>query len=80
MAIEVILHIQNSDPVLGEINELPDSKDTILKVSNPRQRDGKDLIYLNSNVVTVYWPIQQLTFLEILPSGEEEQIVGFVRE
>jgi hypothetical protein len=80
MAIEVILHIQNSDPVLGEIDELPDSKDTILKVSNPRQRDGKDLIYLNSNVVTVFWPIQQLTFLEILPSGEEEQIVGFVRE
>jgi hypothetical protein len=80
MAIEVILHIQNSDPVLGEIDELPDSKDTILKVSNPRQRDGKDIIYLNSNVVTVYWPIQNLTFLEILPSGEEEQIVGFVRE
>jgi hypothetical protein len=80
MAIEVILHIQNSDPVLGEIDELPDSKDTILRVSNPRQRDGKDLIFLNSNVVTVYWPIQQITFLEILPSGEDEQIVGFVRE
>jgi len=80
MAIEVILHIHNSDPVLGEIDELPDPKDTLLKVSNPRQRDGKDLHYLQLNVVTVFWPIQQLTFLEVLPSEEEEQIVGFVRE
>jgi hypothetical protein len=80
MAIEVILHIHNSDPVLGEIDELPDPKDTILKVSNPRQRDGKDLHYLQINVVTVLWPIQQLTFIEILPSEEEERIVGFVRE
>jgi hypothetical protein len=80
MAIEVILHIQNSDPVLGEIDEIPDPKDTILKVSNPRFRDGKDIHYLQANVVTVLWPIQQLTFIEILPSGEEESIVGFVRE
>jgi hypothetical protein len=80
MAIEVILHIQNSDPVLGEIDELPDSKDTLLKVSNPRFRDGKDIHYLQANVVTVLWPVQQLTFIEILPSEEEESIVGFVRE
>jgi hypothetical protein len=80
MAIEVILHIQNSDPVLGEIDEIPDPKDTILKVSNPRFRDGKDIHYLQTNVVTVLWPIQQLTFIEVLPSEEEESIVGFVRE
>ena len=80
MAIDVILHIRNSDPVLCELDELPDPKDTILKVTNPRQRDGKDLHYLQNNVVTVIWPIQQLTFIEVLPSEEEERIVGFVRE
>lgn len=80
MAIEVILHIHNSDPVLGEIDELPSPDDTLLKVSNPRQRDGKDIHYLQANVVTCLWPIQQITFIEILPSEEEERIVGFVRE
>jgi len=80
MAIEVILHIQNSDPILGEIDELPDPKDTILKVYNPRQKDGKELHYIQNNVVMVYWPIQQLTFIEILPGEEEERIIGFVRE
>jgi hypothetical protein len=67
MAIEVILHIQNSDPVLGEIDEMPGPRDTHLKVN-------KD------NVVTVLWPIQQLTFIEILPGQDEQRIIGFVRE
>jgi len=80
MAIEVILHFQSADPILGEIDELPESTDTLLKITNPRQRDGKDLHYLNNNVVTVYWPTHQVTFIEILPSETEEQIVSFVRE
>ena len=80
MTIEVILHFQNADPIVGEIDELPDSKDTLIKVTNPRQRDGKDLHYLQNNVVTVLWTIEQITFIEILPSQAEEKIVGFVRE
>ncbi len=80
MAIEVILHIHNADPVLGEIDEMPGQQDTYLKVTNPRQRDGKDLHYLQDNVVTVLWPIQQLTFIEILPGEDEDRIIGFVRE
>lgn len=80
MAIEVILHIHNADPVLGEIDDLPEPTDTILVVKNPRMRDGKDLHYLAANVVTVIWPINTLSFLEILPSEKEERIVSFVRE
>jgi hypothetical protein len=80
MAIEVLLHIHNSEPVMGEIDELPKPNDTIIKVTNPRQRDGKDIHYLASNVVTVYWPIERLSFIEILPSEEEDQVIGFVRE
>lgn len=80
MAIEVILHIHNADPVLGEIDEMPSPQDTYLKVNNPRQRDGKDIHYLQDNVVTVLWPLQQLTFIEILPGQDEDRIIGFVRE
>jgi hypothetical protein len=65
---------------LGEVEELPKLTDTMVKVSNPRQRDGKDLIFLQHNVVTVYWPISQLNFIEILPGEEEEEIISFVRE
>jgi hypothetical protein len=80
MAIEVILHMQNADPILGEIDELPDPKDQLIKVHNPRLRDGKELHFLQSNTVSVFWVINQLSFIEILPGEEDEQIIGFVRE
>ena len=80
MAIEILLHIPNADPVLAEIDELPGNQDTIIKINNPRLRDGKDIHYLANNVVTVIWPLDQISFIEILPSEEEEQVFGFVRE
>lgn len=80
MSTSIILHIENTEPVLGEVEELPELNDTMVKVSNPRQRDGKDLIFLEHNVVTVYWPIARINFIEILPGEEEEEVISFVRE
>jgi hypothetical protein len=80
MAIPVLLHISGEDAVRGEIEELPTSQDTIISVNNPRHRDGKDLRYLLDNVVTVVFPVHRIMFIEVLPSTEEEKIIGFVRE
>jgi len=76
----VILHILNADPVVGEIEELPNPTDTILIINNPRMRDGKDVPYLAENAVTVLWPMEKLNFVEILTGKEDEEIIGFVRE
>jgi hypothetical protein len=80
MAAEVLIHIQNSEPILAEIDELPGNQDTLIRINNPRMRDGKELHYLAQNVVSVYWPISQISFIEILPSEEDEQVFGFVSE
>lgn len=80
MAYSVILHIAGESSILGEVEELPKSNDTIIMVSNPRMRDGKDIHYLEHNVVKVIWPIDKLTLIEILESEEEESLIGFVRE
>ena len=80
MAYTVILHLSGESAVAGEIEELPKPTDTLLVVSNPRSRDGKDLHYLEGNVVKVIWPIERLTLIEILQGQEEEKIIGFVRE
>lgn len=80
MAITIILHIQNEEAVVGEIEDLPSSTDNLIQLINPRRIDGKDLHYLSENVVNVVWPLHRVTFIEILPSKEEEEIFGFVRE
>ena len=77
----VVLHISGEEPIVGEIDEMPQVDDTILIVKNPRRRDGKELTYLTTNdIAYVIWPWSKINFLEILPSEEEESIFGFVRE
>jgi hypothetical protein len=76
----VIVHIQNADPIVGEIEELPSLSDTLVVLNNPRLRDGKDVHYLADNVVTVYWPVDKISFMEVVTGKEEEEIIGFVRE
>jgi hypothetical protein len=80
MPYSVILHVAGETAILGEIEELPKPADNIIVVSNPRQRDGKDLHYIDSNVVKVIWPLAKVSFIEILESADEEKIIGFVRE
>lgn len=76
----LLMHIMNEDPILCEVDKLPDSSDIMILVKNPRRKDGKDLIYLESNVTQVYWPISRINFIEVIPTGEEEEIISFVRE
>jgi hypothetical protein len=80
MAYSVILHIAGESAVIGEIEELPRNTDTIITVSNPRLRDGKDIHYIEPNVVKVIWPLSKITLIEVLESAEEENLIGFVRE
>ena len=80
MPYTVILHISGEPSILGEVDELPKPADTLITVANPRLRDGKDVHYLEHNVVKVIWPVSKLTLIEVLESAEEENLIGFVRE
>lgn len=80
MPYSVILHIQGEEAVLAEMEELPSPGDLLIRVSHPRRIDGKDLPYIAENVTTVYWPIFRINFIEVLPTREEEEIIGFFRE
>ena len=80
MAQRLIVHVQNEPPVIGEVDELPALSDTMVLINNPRRLDGKELHYLAENVVSVYWPLDCINFIEVVSEVEEEEIIGFVRE
>ena len=80
MAFSIILHLAGEPSVVGEIEELPKNTDTIITISNPRLRDGKDVHYIEPNVTKVIWPINRVALIEVLESSEEENLIGFVRE
>ena len=80
MAHTVIVHISNDDPICGELDKLPAEGDTVVTIHNPRRRDGKDVHFLSNDVITVIWPISQISYIEVMPSEGEEKIITFVRE
>lgn len=78
--ITIIVHINNEDPVVGEVEDLPKPSDQIIMLKNPRKKDGKDIHYLEPNVNIVIWPFHRVTFIELIQDVEEDQIISFVRE
>ncbi|OFX10435.1 MAG: hypothetical protein A3J86_01225 [Anaerolinea sp. RIFOXYB12_FULL_60_12] len=80
MSHTVLLHLSGEEPVAGEVEELPKATDTVITVTNPRRRDGKDLHYVDSRAVKIIWPLDKISFIEILSGEESEQVISFVRE
>jgi hypothetical protein len=80
MPYTIIIHPTGEEPIIGEVEQLPEPTNTIITINSPRRIDGKELHYLSESVLTVIWPISRLNFIEILPTKAEEEIIGFVRE
>ena len=76
----VIVHIANEDAIVCEIENLPDPKDITILVHNLRRRDGMDVHYLDEEVTSVIFPLHRVNFIQVLPSAEINEVVGFVRE
>ena len=81
MPITVIVHIHNSDPIVGEIDEMPDPSAQYITCTNPRTRDGKNIVYIDATTTRVMFPWSRITFLETLPSEEDQaEIESFFRD
>jgi hypothetical protein len=80
MTYTLLIHLENTDPLVAEVDDLPSPQDQVIVVSNPRQRDGKDVHYVMPEVQTVIFPWNRITFIEVMPTEEEEEVVGFIRE
>lgn len=72
----ILIHITNEEPILAEVEELPSTTDQAVYCINPRRRDGKELHYVESEVQSIILPWHRINFIEIMPSGEEEEIIS----
>jgi len=80
MTVTVIVHLTNEEPIVCEVETLPDSQDQVMLLSNPRMRDGKELKFLEEEVSRIIVPWHRINYVQILPSAEAEDIIGFVRD
>lgn len=80
MNVILILHVNGEEAVVGEAEDIPLPTDLSVRITNPRRIDGKELHYLSENVSTVIYPMSRINFIEVLPSRDDEELIGFVRE
>ncbi|NJL92673.1 MAG: hypothetical protein HC915_02550 [Anaerolineae bacterium] len=74
------VHLSGLDAAIVEVDEMPKPTDVIVVGRNPRRRDGKPLTFILDEVNTVIFPMHMVTFIEVMPTGEEEEIETFIRE
>lgn len=70
--ISLLLHIQNSEPIKVDVDEMPSPGDSVIVGRNPRERSDKELTIFDEGVVTVMFPIWRINYIQVLPSVDEE--------
>lgn len=67
----IILHVQNSEPVKVDVDELPQPTDVCIVGRNPRERNDREFPWVDEGVTTVIFPWWRINYIQVLPSGEE---------
>jgi hypothetical protein len=80
MAVEVIIHLQNEDPVVAELELLPDPTHQFIEVTNPRRRDGRTLHYVTEGATSFIFPWTRITFVEVMEEEEAAEVIEFFRD
>jgi hypothetical protein len=81
MAFTVIIHLANMDPILAEMDTLPDPQGSYVVCCNPRARDGKHLAFVEPDCTRFIFPWHRISFIETFPSEEDQtRVETFFRE
>ena len=73
MIRDVVLHINNEQPLVADLFELPERDTALLRCTNLRMMNGKRPIFADDQASVFYFPMLHLRFIEVLPrslSGE----------
>lgn len=70
--ITLLVHINNAEPIKIDVEDMPKPTDFAILGKNPREKTDKDVGWIEEGVTTVMFPWWRVTFIEVLPSAEDE--------
>jgi hypothetical protein len=80
VSLEVIVHLHNEDPILAELEAMPNPADQSIILTNPRRRDGRSLHYITEGATAFIFPWTRISFIEVMAEEEELEVIEFFRE
>ena len=70
MIRDVVLHINNEQPLRADLFELPEGDTVLLRCTNVRTLSGTKPIFIDDLDSIIFLPMLHLRFIEILPAAE----------
>ena len=70
MIRDAVLHINNEQPMLADIFELPEGNTALLRCTNLRMMNGKRPVFADDINSVFYFPMLHLRFIEVLPKSQ----------
>jgi hypothetical protein len=81
MAHRVIVHLLNEDPIVADLERMPDPADSNVTVFDPHREDGKPIHYLKDSNSAVIFPMHRISSIEVFAEeGVREEDITFYRE
>ena len=72
MIRDVVLHINNEQPLRADLFELPEADTVLLRCTNIRTLNGTRPIFIDDLNSIVFFPMLHLRFIEILPRSQAD--------
>jgi hypothetical protein len=64
---DVVLHINNEQPLRADLFEFPEADTVLLRCTNIRTLNGTRPVYIDDLNSIVFFPMLHLRFIEVLP-------------
>jgi hypothetical protein len=69
---DVVLHINNEQPLRADLFELPEADAVLLRCTNIRTLNGTRPIFIDDLQSIIFLPMLHLRFIEVLPRSQAE--------
>ena len=76
MIRNAIIHIQNEQPLLADLYDMPGALDQGLLCTNLRMLDGKRPVFIERSDSAFYFPYLHIRFIEIMPGSSGLPEIG----
>ena len=72
MIRDVVLHINNEQPLRADLFEFPEPDAVLLRCTNIRTLNGTRPVFIDDLNSIVFFPMLHLRFIEVLPRSQAE--------
>ncbi len=76
MIRNAIIHVQNEQPLLADLYEMPSALDQGLLCTNLRMLDGKRPVFIEKSDSAFFFPYLHIRFVEIMPGSSGLPEIG----